>query len=98
MGNEIERHVTFHVLPQEVQEFENFFAREYRPAMEKTKGFIKAELLKDTENPQDLIMVLRFESSNAAGDWRESEAHAALKPRLKSMYSGSELKVYEVIT
>lgn len=65
--------------------------------MEKTKGFIKAELLKDTENPQDLQMVLRFESNDAAADWRASESHAALKPRLKSLYSSSELKVYEVL-
>jgi heme-degrading monooxygenase HmoA len=98
VGKEIVRHVTFHVLPEQVQEFENFFEREYRPAIENTKGFIKAELLKDTENPQDLIMVLRFESSDAAADWRASESHAVLKPRLKSMYSGSELKVYDVIT
>ena len=97
MGKRIERHVTFHVLPEEVEEFEKFFEQEYRPAMENTNGFVKAELLKDTENPQDLKMVLRFESNDAAADWRASESHAALKPRLKSMYSGSELKVYKVI-
>ena len=97
MAKGIERHVTFHVLPDKVEEFENFFVEEYRPAMENTNGFVKAELLKDTENPQDLKMVLRFESSDAAAGWRASGSHAALKPRLKSMYSGSELKVYEVI-
>ena len=97
MDKGIERHVTFHVLPEEVEEFEKFFEQEYRPAMENTNGFVKAELLKDTENPQDLKMVLRFESNDAAADWRASESHAALKPRLKSMYSGSELKVYKVI-
>lgn len=98
MSKGIERHVTFHVLPEKVEEFENFFEGEYRPAMQKTKGFIKAELLKDAELPQDLQMVLRFETSEAAADWRASESHAALKPRLKSMYSTSELKVYEVLT
>jgi heme-degrading monooxygenase HmoA len=98
MNRGIERHVTFHVLPEASDEFEKFFEQEYRPAMKNTNGFIKAELLKDTENPQDLKMVLRFESSDAAADWRASESHAALKPRLKSMYSGSELKVYEVIS
>jgi heme-degrading monooxygenase HmoA len=97
MGNGIERHVTFHILPDDVEDFENFFEQEYRPAMEKTSGFVKAELLKDSENPQDLKMVLRFEDSDAATCWRTSESHTALKPRLKSMYSGSELKVYEVI-
>jgi heme-degrading monooxygenase HmoA len=97
MGKGIERHVTFHVLPEEVEEFENFFEKEYRPAMEKTKGFIKAELLKDTEHPQDLQMVLRFETNEAAANWRASESHAALKPRLKSMYGSSDLKVFEVL-
>lgn len=98
MGEEIERHITFQVLPEEVEKFGIFFKQEYRPAMENTNGFVKAELLKDMENPQDLKMVLRFESSDAAAGWRASESHAALKPRLKSMYSDSEIKVYEVIT
>ena len=66
--------------------------------MENTNGFVKAELLKDTENPQDLQFFLHFESSDAAAGWRASESRAALKPRLKSMYSNSGLKVYEVIT
>jgi heme-degrading monooxygenase HmoA len=98
MGEEIERHITFHVLPEAVQEFRKFFEREYRPAIATIKGFIKANLLLDTENPQDFNMVLRFESVDAAADWRASELHVALKPRLKSMYSDSELKVYEIIT
>jgi antibiotic biosynthesis monooxygenase (ABM) superfamily enzyme len=98
MGEEIERHVTFHVLPEAVQEFRKFFEQEYRPMMTTIEGYIKADLLIDTENPQDFKMVLRFESVDAAADWRASEMHVALKPRLKSMYSDSELKVYEVIT
>ncbi|UCE00545.1 MAG: antibiotic biosynthesis monooxygenase [Chloroflexota bacterium] len=97
MGNAIERHVTFHVIAAEVEAFEKFFIQDYRPAMATIAGFIKAELLKDSENPQDLQMVLRFESSQAAADWRASEVHAALKPRLKSMYNGSELQIYEVL-
>lgn len=97
MDKGIERHVTFHILPGKVSEFEEFFADDYRPAMAQTSGFIKAELLKDSDNPQDLQMVLRFESDEAAADWRASELHAALKPKLKSLYQGSELKVYQVI-
>lgn len=42
-------------------------------------------------------MVLRFESLQAAAAWRESEAHPALKPQLKSMYTESELNVYDVL-
>lgn len=93
----IERHVTFHVLPEKIEEFERFFENEYRPAMANTEGFIKAELLKGMENPQDLKMVLRFESLESAAVWRASATHSALKPKLKSLYDGSELKVYEVI-
>lgn len=97
MSKGIERHVTFHVLPGKEAEFENFFESDYRPAMKQVNGFIKAELLKDTDNPQDLQMVLRFESDQAAANWRASDSHAALKPRLKSLYDESELKVYQVI-
>ena len=92
----IERHVTFHVLPGKEAEFETFFQEQYHPAMAKTKGFIKAELLRDAENQSDLKMVLRFDSSASAADWRGSEAHQALKPHLKSLYNSSELKVYQV--
>jgi heme-degrading monooxygenase HmoA len=97
MGRGIERHVTFHVLPGTAGEFEEFFTGDYRPAMSQMTGFIKAELLKDYDNPQDLQMVLRFESEEAAAGWRASEPHAALKTKLKSLYDGSEIKVYQVI-
>ncbi len=98
MGKGIERHITFHVLPEKVEEFGKLFQQEYRPATENTNGFVKAELLKDTEDHQGLKMVLCFESSDAAAGWRTSESHAALKSRLKPLYSGSELKFCEVIT
>jgi heme-degrading monooxygenase HmoA len=97
MGKGFERHVTFHVLPGNGIEFEDFFTSDYQPAMSQTPGFIKAELLKDTNKKQDLQMVLRFESEEAATSWRASNSHAALKPKLKSLYDGSELKVYQVI-
>jgi len=93
----IERHVTFHVLPGKEDEFKNFFQAKYRPEMEKTKGFIKAELLNDEDIPQELKMVLRFESTEAAASWRSSDRHQALKPELKALYDGSELKVYIVL-
>ena len=57
MRKGIERQITFHVLPGKTGEFEEFFASNYQPAMSQTPGFIKAELLKDKENPQDLQMV-----------------------------------------
>ena len=94
----IERHVTFHVLPNKGQEFTRFFEEEYRPAMAKTAGFLKAELLRVMETDQDYMMVLRFESEEAAADWRASGEHAQLKPHLKSLYDGSELSVLEPVT
>jgi heme-degrading monooxygenase HmoA len=97
-GNEmIERHVTFHVLPGKEDEFARFFVEEYRPAMERTVGFIQASLLKDTEQEQDLMLTLRFDSLDAAAAWRASSLHRELKPHLKSLYNGSELKVHEVV-
>ena len=42
MGRGIERHVSLHVLPGKVDEFENFFESDYRPAMAQMTGFIKA--------------------------------------------------------
>jgi heme-degrading monooxygenase HmoA len=85
------------VLPGRADEFENFFESEYRRAMSQMTGFIKAELLKDRDDPQDLQMILRFESEAAAASWRASDSHAALKPKLKSLYDGSEIKVYQVL-
>jgi heme-degrading monooxygenase HmoA len=93
----IERHVTFHVLPDKGEEFARFFEQEYRPAMAKTKGFVKAELLQDAENEKDYMMILRFESLESAAAWRESDIHQKLKPNLKSLYQGSELIVLKVI-
>ncbi len=93
----IERHVTFHVLPKKGKEFARFFEEEYRPAMAKTEGFLKAELLKEMDTDQDFMMILRFESNDAAAVWRASSEHAELKPHLKSLYDGSELRVLELV-
>ena len=92
-----ERQVTFHVLPNKGKEFAQFFEEEYRPAMARTEGFLKAELHKEMDKGQDFVMLLRFESIDAAASWRASNEHAALKPRLKSMYDGSELRVLELV-
>lgn len=93
----IERHVTFHVLPNKGKEFARFFEEEYRPAMAKTEGFLKAELLKEMDTDQDFVMILRFESLDAAAGWRASSEHAELKPHLKSLYDSSELRVLEPV-
>jgi heme-degrading monooxygenase HmoA len=85
------------MLPNRVDEFTRFFEEEYRPAMAETEGFLKAELLQDMEHDHDCMMVLRFESLDAAASWRASSLHEELKTPLKSLYDGSELKVFEVV-
>lgn len=93
----IERHVTFHVFPDKEEEFGAFFKDEYAPAMAETEGFVSANLLQDQEISGDMKMILRFDSLESAAAWRASQAHENLKPRLKSLYDGSELTVYNVI-
>ena len=93
----IERHVTFNVLPDRTQDFEELFTAEYRPAMAATPGFAKVELLREKEDATQYQMVIRFESMETAAGWRNSEIHQALKPKIKVLYDGSMLKVYDVI-
>jgi heme-degrading monooxygenase HmoA len=93
----IERHVTFNVHPETTKDFEELFTAEYRPAMAAMPGFVKLELLVEQENPTQYQMVIRFESLETAADWRNSNAHQALKPRIKALYDGSKLNVYDVI-
>jgi hypothetical protein len=42
-------------------------------------------------------MVIRFESLKTAANWRNSEQHQALSPKIKALYNGSSLKVYDVV-
>lgn len=93
----IERHVTFDVLPNKEDEFERLFSNEYRPAMARLPGFIKVELLREQENPARYHMVIRFTSCDEAAAWRSSSAHQVLSPKLKALYSASQLQVYEVM-
>ncbi len=93
----IERHVTFVVHPDKIQEFEELFTQAYRPAMAGMPGYLKVDLLRDNDSPTSYQMVIRFESAETASAWRLSEAHQALSPRLKALYSDSQLQVYEVV-
>lgn len=93
----IERHVTFNVLPGKEQAFERLFVEEYRPAMARMPGFVRVELLRDQEDSTQYQMVIRFESLETAANWRNSEQHQALQPKIKALYSGSSLKVYDVV-
>lgn len=93
----IERHVTFDVLPGKTHDFEKLFVDEYRPAMEKMSGYVNVELLREQEKPTAYQMVIRFESLETAAAWRGSAAHQTLSPKLKALYSGSQVQVYEVV-
>jgi antibiotic biosynthesis monooxygenase (ABM) superfamily enzyme len=79
------------------QEFVNLFREDYRPAMASVPGFVKADLLCEQENPSKYQMIIRFESMETAAAWRSSEAHQTLKPKIKAIYQGSTLQVYDVI-
>jgi antibiotic biosynthesis monooxygenase (ABM) superfamily enzyme len=93
----IERHVTFKVHPDETEAFETLFKDEYRPAMSKMPGYVKVDLLREQEEPTNYQMVIRFVSMETAADWRKSAEHMALSPKLKSLYSKSQVEVYEVL-
>jgi heme-degrading monooxygenase HmoA len=93
----IERHVTFNVLPDRCGEFERFFSEEYRPAMSAMPGFLRVELLRQSDETAQYQMVIRFESAETAAGWRASAAHQLLGPRIKALYGDSQVQVYEVI-
>ena len=93
----IERHVTFDVFPEKNRDFEKLFIDEYRPAMASMPGYVKVELLREQNDPNHYQMVIRFDSDDSAAAWRNSSAHQALSPRLKSLYSASQLQVYDFI-
>ncbi|MEJ5203084.1 MAG: antibiotic biosynthesis monooxygenase family protein [Anaerolineales bacterium] len=93
----IERHVTFSVLPGKNQDFEKLFVEEYRPAMTSMPGFIGVYLLVEQDNPQSYHMVIRFRSAEEAANWRSSQAHQALQPKIKALYQESRVQVYEVV-
>jgi heme-degrading monooxygenase HmoA len=93
----IERHITFEVHPDKTREFERFFAGDYRPAMARSPGFVRVDLLREAESATRYQMVLRFEDAEAATGWRTSEVHQRLQPALLALHAGSEVQAYEVI-
>ncbi len=93
----IERHITFNVRPERTEAFERFFADEYRPAMAKSPGFVKVELLREADSATRYQMVLRFADAESAAGWRTSEVHVALQPALVALYVDNDIQGYEVI-
>jgi heme-degrading monooxygenase HmoA len=60
-------------------------------------GYINLELLVEQEDATQYQMVIRFESEETATGWRNSDVHQKLKPKIKALYDGSKLHVYDVI-
>jgi quinol monooxygenase YgiN len=94
----IERHITFNVHPDSTEAFEQFFAETYRPAMAASPGFVRADLLREMDNPVRYQMVLRFADADSAAGWRTSEVHQALQPELMALYADNEIQPYEVVS
>ncbi|HMK09934.1 MAG TPA: antibiotic biosynthesis monooxygenase family protein [Anaerolineales bacterium] len=92
----IERHVAFQILPEKAGAFDAFFRSAYAPTMARQPGFCGAELLRP-ESGDQLVMVLRFDSLEAAQAWRASDDHKKLSPTLKSLYQSSTVQVYTVL-
>lgn len=93
----IERHVTFHVVAGKERDFETLFKNEYRVAMSRQPGFVSVSLLKEQGKEAIYQMVIRFQSLETAAAWRDSEDHKALSPKIKALYSESQVQVYDVV-
>jgi antibiotic biosynthesis monooxygenase (ABM) superfamily enzyme len=93
----IERHVNFDVIPGKEREFETLFKEEYSTTMARQPGFVSVTLLKEHEKEAVYQMVIRFQSLETAAAWRDSADHKALSPKIKALYTGSMVQVYEVI-
>jgi heme-degrading monooxygenase HmoA len=93
----IERHLTYAVNSGAEEAFEAFIKEEYAPIMCRTPGFVRVTLLREMEVPTSYHMVIVFESAERAAEWRASVAHRALSPRLKSMFSQSQIVAYQVV-
>ena len=93
----IERHITFNVHPDKTQEFERFFAQEYRPPVTHEPGFVASDLLREIERPDRYQMVFRWEQADAAVAWRTSDVHQALQPALTALISSMEIVAYTTV-
>ena len=65
--------------------------------MARQPGFISVTLLKEHDKEAVYQMVIRFQSLETAAAWRDSADHKALSPKIKALYKGSTVQVYEVI-
>jgi len=93
----IERHITFTVQPDRTAAFERFIADEYGPAMARSPGFVRIELLREADSATRYQLSFRFRDGESAAGWRTSAVHMSLQPALQALHSGMEIQGYEVV-
>ena len=93
----IERHITFNVHTGRTADFERFIAESYGPAMAKSPGFVRLELLREATDANRYQLTFRFRDAEAAAGWRTSPEHQALQSGLTALFSTNEIVGYEVV-
>lgn len=93
----IERHIPFAVEAGQGEAFERFFAAAYRPAMSRSPGFVRSEILREADDPTRYLMTMRWSDAEAATSWRVSPEHQALQPALRALATMGEIKVHAVV-
>ena len=93
----IERHIDVLILPENRDAFERFFVERYRPAAATLPGYVACVLLRESERPERYEMVFRWETADAAKDWRTSAVHEDLQPALKTLHRGMTITAYETV-
>ena len=93
----IERHIPFTVHDGQGGAFERFFAERYRPAMSRSPGFVRVDLLREADDPTRYLMLMRWRDAEAATGWRTSAEHLALQPELNALSSMGEIRVHVVV-
>jgi heme-degrading monooxygenase HmoA len=93
----IQRHLTFKVTAEHADAFERYFQQRYRPAMAQAPGYVRAELLREVDDPTRYRMTLGWADADAAAGWRTSPVHQGLQPELNELHEGMEGISYQVV-
>lgn len=70
---------------------------EYKPAISEQEGYIQAFLLAPQGTENLFQMLLIFKSEELATNWRKSNRHSLLSPKLSSVASVKNVDVFEII-
>jgi antibiotic biosynthesis monooxygenase (ABM) superfamily enzyme len=61
-------------------------------------GFVRCDLLRESDSPTRYQLVFRFADAEKATAWRTSAIHQALQPALKELHADMAVQAYEVIS